>query len=693
VELAQREALRHPQQIRHLQHNETPVVILRLDHYGALGILRSLGRLGVPTYGLHRTTDAPALRSRYSRGGFVWDLDQAPAARSVEYLFGIAARLARRPILVPSNDETALFLAENAAQLRAAFRFQENSAQLVRALYGKRSMYELARRLGIPTAETFFPTSREQVRAFAATAQFPLMLKGSDGIRVARRTGRKMAIVSSVAELLDEYDRMEDPARPDLMIQEYIPGGEDAQWMFNGYFDARSECAFGLTGRKLRQTPVYTGMTSLGVCIRNDEIDRLTREFMKAIGYRGILDIGYRYDARDGRYKVLDVNPRVGATFRLFVGDDGMDVARAMYLDLTGQPVPRSRLCEGRKWFVEDLDFASSLRYHRDGVLGVGDWLHSFAGVRESAWFARDDLAPFFSMCRRFVAQAARKLVRAKPRREPAPLGHRERVTRHFAQAATYWKQIYDEEQLVPLMYRERHATALRWVDTISLPDAAQVLEVGCGAGHTAVALAQRGYRVHALDATPEMIALTRKAAESAGLPLTTRLAEVHDLPLAGSSFDLVLALGVLPWLDAETRGMAEMARVLKPGGYLIATADNQAGLHRLLDPRSSPALRPARLLAKRALQLVRAHEEPPFVDVKRHDAAEVDLLVRAAGLRKVESATVGFGPFSILGRPLLSEDAGIRLHRTLQRLAHQDWPILRSTGAHYLILARKPAA
>jgi hypothetical protein len=62
-------------------------------------------------------------------------------------------------------------------------------------------------------------------------------------------------------------------------------------------------------------------------------------------------------------------------------------------------------------------------------------------------------------------------------------------------------------------------------VDTISLPDAAHVLEVGCGAGHTAVALAQRGYRVHALDATPEMIALTRRAAESAGLPLTTRLA------------------------------------------------------------------------------------------------------------------------------------------------------------------------
>ena len=58
---------------------------------------------------------------------------------------------------------------------------------------------------------------------------------------------------------------------------------------------------------------------------------------MKAIGYQGILDIGYRYDRRDGQYKVLDVNPRIGCTFRLFAATNGMDVARALYLDMTGQ--------------------------------------------------------------------------------------------------------------------------------------------------------------------------------------------------------------------------------------------------------------------------------------------------------------------------------------------------------------------
>jgi predicted ATP-grasp superfamily ATP-dependent carboligase len=51
----------------------------------------------------------------------------------------------------------------------------------------------------------------------------------------------------------------------------------------------------------------------------------------------------------------------------------------------------------GRKWTVEDLDAASSIRYWRD--LTVGEWLRSFRGIRESAFFAPDDLRPLLAMC------------------------------------------------------------------------------------------------------------------------------------------------------------------------------------------------------------------------------------------------------------------------------------------------------
>jgi predicted ATP-grasp superfamily ATP-dependent carboligase len=152
---------------------------------------------------------------------------------------------------------------------------------------------------------------------------------------------------------------------------------------------------------------------------------------MKAIGYRGILDIGYRYDARDRLYKVLDVNPRIGATFRLFVGVNGIDVARALYMDLTGQPVPASPAREGRKWMVEDLDAVSAYRYHREGSLSAREWFASLSGVEEAAYFSWRDPLPFFFMLFNRTPELLKRLSHKIHRRAPisrqrwAPLSRR----------------------------------------------------------------------------------------------------------------------------------------------------------------------------------------------------------------------------------------------------------------------------
>ena len=242
------------------------------------------------------------------------------------------------------------------------------------------------------------------------------MIKGIDGQRLKVRTGRKMVIVQRPEELVPLYLEMEDPADPNLMLQEYIPGGPETVWMFDGYFDEGSECRFGVTARKLRQFPPYTGLTCLGVVERNQRVLEQTTSFMREVGYRGILDIGWRYDARDDTYKLLDVNPRVGATFRLFVGTGGMDVVRALYLDLTGQPVPRDEARDGRRWVVENLDLTSSRKYVADGKLTWREWARSFRGVEEAAWFARDDPKPFAAMCAQMgSAKTRRVLSRLRP--------------------------------------------------------------------------------------------------------------------------------------------------------------------------------------------------------------------------------------------------------------------------------------
>jgi predicted ATP-grasp superfamily ATP-dependent carboligase len=388
----------------------SPVLILRADHYGALGIMRSLGRLGIPAFAVHATADAPALKSRYCAGSFIWDLDASQEQDSVRFLLDLHQKIEGRPILIATNDETALFVAAHASALKEHFLFPKNSPDLVRALYDKRQMYHIARDLRIPTAETIFPRTREEVLAFVRTAQFPVMLKAGDNIAVSRRTGKKMVIARSAEELIRHYDAMEDSRNPSLMLQEYIPGRDDSVWMFNGYFDDKSSCLFGITGKKIHQTPVYTGMTALGVCLPNSIVHEQTCRLVKATGYKGILDIGFRYDHRDGSYKLLDVNPRLGATFRLFVGDDGMDVVRAQYLHLTGQTVNPSEGQPGRKWVVEDADIVSSLHYFRDRALTLSEWLSSYQGIQEGAWFSKDDWLPFLHVGTQFLWKPLRRL-------------------------------------------------------------------------------------------------------------------------------------------------------------------------------------------------------------------------------------------------------------------------------------------
>lgn len=387
--------------------NNTPVVVLSAKTHGSLGMLRSLGRLGIAVYAIDSDPRGPASYSRYCRRRFVWDFETASDESSLEFLIDTAREIGRRPLLLPTWDETAVFAARYYRELRDRYLLPEQSPELASSLTSKKQMYYLAKRHRIPTPETVFPTSVDEVRQFARTAQFPVMLKGIDGNLLQRRTGKKMVIASSPEQMLESYHRMENPRQPNLMLQEYIPGKDDAQWMFNGYFNRNSDCLIGFTGRKLRQYPVYTGPTSLGICLRNDAVDQTTRRWMKELGYRGVLDIGYRYDARDGQYKVLDVNPRIGATFRLFLGDNGMDVARALYLDLTGQRVPFSVQREGRKWVVEK-DIAAFLDYRRDRVLKTSDWLKSLRGIEEFGYFAADDPAPFLRMCMHLVSQTVK---------------------------------------------------------------------------------------------------------------------------------------------------------------------------------------------------------------------------------------------------------------------------------------------
>jgi D-aspartate ligase len=696
-------------------NTSVPVLVLVASRspllHGVLGVVRSLGRLGIPVYLARDERRTPTDCSRYLRGVFTVAFDPARPARLVDDLLEVAGRIGRRSILLPIDDLGALFVVDHAERLRGWFLFPDQSSALSHSLASKKELYLLCMRLGIATPETAFPQTRDQLVSFAERAQFPVVVKAIDPVLLhERKHAKSVVIVPNAEALLDTYDRMEVREQPNLMLQEYIPGGAESIWMFNGYLDHRSRCLVGFTGVKLRQCLPHTGQTSLGVCRHNPVVQEITEEFLASVGYRGIVDLGWRYDARDGRYKLLDVNPRIGATFRLFVGTNGMDVARALYLDLTGQPVPASSAPDGRKWLVEQTDLYASLLYRAEGTLTATQWLRSFRGVREAAWFARDDPAPFLEMCRsslgitvRRTAQASR--ARIRPRRRTATvraggsdsnLGatRQDLVTTRFEAHARFWEEVYRARDVFSVIHQYRLALALHYVDRLELPQGARVLEVGSGAGLAAVALARRGFQVETVDTTSAMLLAVRRHAADAGVAPRLRiiLADAHRLPFQTGTFDLVLALGVVPWLHSPAHAAQEMARVLRSGGHLVFNADNRARLTRLLDPLHSPPLELVRRTVKATLatlHLWRPRQQPM---VTYHSRAEFDRIVAEADLEWVTGTTFGFGPFTLFGHTMLPDALGVKVNRSLQGLADRGVPVLRGTGAQYLVVARRPA-
>jgi D-aspartate ligase len=394
----------------------TPAVVLKFDqnvmHHGGLGAIRSLGRLGVPVYGVHEGPLAPAASSRYLRGRWFWQPDAEQPERAVAGLCTLAERIGRPAVLIPTDDAAAIFLAEHGAGLREAFLFPAPPPGLPRRVAGKFSLHEVCREHGMPVPLTALPGSAAEAAAFAAGTGYPVIAKLVLPWRVAGGGLRSTTVLRSSAGLASLWQACEQ-AGAGVMLQEYLPAGPDGDWFFHGYCDATAACRPGFTGVKIRSYPAHAGLTSLGRAEPSPGLAGQLTALLARVGYQGIVDLDLRRDARDGQYKLLDFNPRLGAQFRLLVDSAGVDVVRAAYLDLTGQDIPAGRPLAGRRFLVENYDPISAIGYWRCGELGPRSWLSSLRGVDEAAWFARDDLRPFGLMCVRMGARAtAARLAR-----------------------------------------------------------------------------------------------------------------------------------------------------------------------------------------------------------------------------------------------------------------------------------------
>jgi len=401
--------------MRQAHHNsQVPALILKIGQYplhsGGVAAVRTLGRLGVPVYVTTEDALTPAAVSRYCAGHFRWrTTGHEDPASLVAALLRIGRQIGRPAVLIPVDDEAAVLIAEHADELSGRFLFPPIQPGLSRQLASKHELFGLCREHGVPAPESVLLSSAEDLTAFAAAARFPVVVKNAEpwvrrwapavgGTTVLRSAAELTALAAAAGE------------SSTFIVQEYIPHEEAEDWIVHLYCDSGSNCQVLFTGVKLRSWPPNTGATACGVSVLNPALADLAARFCKAVGFHGVADLDVRYDRRDGQYKVVDFNPRMGNQFRLFETDTGTDVLRALYLDMTGQSIPPGDQVSGRRIIVEHIDLPS-----RIGQRGSGYVTPSAPGrpaVTELAWLARDDPLPFAAMLPRFAAQSLSDIIR-----------------------------------------------------------------------------------------------------------------------------------------------------------------------------------------------------------------------------------------------------------------------------------------
>lgn len=265
-----------------------------------------------------------------------------------------------------------------------------------------------------------------------------------------------------------------------------------------------------------------------------------------------------------------------------------------------------------------------------------------------------------------------------------------ERVTRHFDHATDRSEDVYlRQETPGGFFYRRRQAIVMRCLHS---RQGDVVVDLGCGPGAYASEVVERGSRYIGFDLSPRMIAHARRR-HAHLMDAEFMVGDVGNLPLASNSVDGLLCLGMLEYVpkDDEVAYLAEMARVLKPGGRAVFSFLNAASPYWIWVERCYP-------LAKFVVRNSRAvfgGAKPVRLDecagealpTRRFRLKERCALLGSMGLEVTEES---YFSINVLPMPLDQRLSGLslRLNRRLEPLL--EWPFLERLGMGFVISARK---
>ncbi len=399
--------------IHSLTRTGTPPVIAMGGGVTLAAVLRLLHRAGIPAYSICSAGDF-VHHSRWHRPlPGVWpDLTPRALPQLLECTFLESA------VLLPCSDDWLSAVAALPNQLAGRFPSSVAPLQVVETMVDKWRFAQLLRRHGIPRPRTSLLTSRDQMESLPHGDFAGAILKPLSSVAFAGTYGVKGFLVKDRDEALRAMESVEFP----ILLQEFIPGPPTAGYFVEGFInrDGR-ECAM-FARRRLRMYPPQLGNSTFMVSVPLEEVSGAAaplKYLLHAIAYRGAFSAEYKYDQRDGTFKLLEINARpwwyIDAPARA-----GIDICSMAYFDALNQPVkPLTHYVSGQYLGFLPNDFRAWREQRNAGGPNLWQWLSSWRRVHSTPFYWSDPM-PALAFARKqlsdFLFHEKRRQAKVLPR-------------------------------------------------------------------------------------------------------------------------------------------------------------------------------------------------------------------------------------------------------------------------------------
>jgi predicted ATP-grasp superfamily ATP-dependent carboligase len=371
--------------------NESTGALVLGGNLNGLSIARSLGRHGVPVWVATPPNIKLASFSRYTQRTLPWPCGDHESQAA--YLLELAERhQLEHWVLFPTSDESAALLSKFHSTLSPRFRVSTPTWDVLRWAYDKRLTYRLAAEQQVDCPSTFYPANEAELES--APFDFPVILKPATHAVMSRFTADKAWPAANREELLARYREARELIAPDeILIQERIPGAGESQFSYAALCREGKPVA-SLTARRTRQYPIDFGYSSSFVeTFDVPAIEAPSQRLLSGMRYTGLVEIEYKLDARNGRYKLLDINPRLW-TWSTLGARAGVDFPHLLWQMMLGKPMRKRTVDSGVRWVRMSTDVPAAIHEMIRGRLSLGSYWGSLRGPVEFALMAADDPLP-----------------------------------------------------------------------------------------------------------------------------------------------------------------------------------------------------------------------------------------------------------------------------------------------------------